>query len=101
MIKPMNETWGFYGTSKGNYELPEEKLASIYDKVAKLLVQELAISERKAQCFLDSRFGRHFSDALSFEGINKKSAERTFVIAAKKLVRKGGWTKLIVNQEIF
>jgi len=66
MIKTTNIEWGFFGTSKRNYDLRNSQTEELYNWTAKKLMKEIKVSEAVVVQFLDSKMGRHFSDALSF-----------------------------------
>lgn len=55
-----NEGWGFYGTMGGHAE-------SAWPQAMTIIANELGESLEAVRWFLDSRYGRHFADAVRNE----------------------------------
>lgn len=67
LISTQNESYGFFGTSQSNYGLSVREAARLFNAVAQHMVASgFAPSADAARDFLDSRYGRHFADALSY-----------------------------------
>lgn len=63
--KPMqtaNEEWGFWGTSIRN----EYNAEMAWGATSEFLIAKFSLSAELARDVLDSRFGRHLADELSF-----------------------------------
>lgn len=88
MIKTTNPEWGFFGTTQRNYNFSDEATERLFDVTAQMLSKQLKLSAPQIVSFLDSRYGRHFSDELSFHGAKDGMAEKDFVGVVRKYLKK-------------
>lgn len=86
-----NQEWGFWGTSKANGYDAE----LTWDTTSRFLAENFDLSPEQARNVLDSRFGRHLADDLSFiegePGIAKgpSSAKAVSKHLASRITDKG------------
>jgi hypothetical protein len=76
LYKSNNLEWGFFGTSQRNYDLSESQTEIFFDfavrELNKLSVSNYLKTTHQTQeklfpiDYLDSRYGRHLSDSISF-----------------------------------
>lgn len=70
-----NKAWGFYGTLKSNYELSDADAEQVFSYMEDALVSRMGIEATKAGLFLDSKYGRHLADELSFSMDNAEGVK--------------------------
>ncbi len=66
MISTRNKSWGFYGASVNSYELGAREMSQLWGAAIKEIMNYTGWPEEISRDFLDSRYGRNFSDDLSF-----------------------------------
>jgi hypothetical protein len=66
-IVTANESWGFFGTLQSNNGVSVREAADLFNRAGQHLIARGFVRDaEQAVAFLDSRYGRHFADALSF-----------------------------------
>lgn len=84
-----NETFGFWGESKINRY---ENVEGLWKDMSLLLMDVFNASPEVVRQTLDSRFGRHLADELSFVKGGKVTPE-TAVHHAIELLKRSDWRK--------
>jgi hypothetical protein len=100
-ITTKNEEYGFYGTSKVNSDLSGKDTAKLFDIAArKIKALRPKLSDQTVQRILDSKFGRHLADELSFhvEG-SMNDADVSALTKAFDSALKKGWVVKSIDQE--
>lgn len=98
-IQSQNKEWGFYQTMRLNYDIEEATMDRIFDQVGHSIAQSLAVSEDQARFFLDSRYGRHFADELSFNGAKAGLTEKDLIDIAERVIEESQWVKLETHNQ--
>lgn len=88
MIKSTNPDWGFFGTTQRNYNFSDEATERLFDATAQMLSKQFKLSAPQIVSFLDSKYGRHFADELSFHGAKDGITEKDFVGVVRKYLKK-------------
>jgi len=88
ILKTENTEWGFFGASTTNGYANVEAL---WSAMSLLLIEVFEISPEHARRVLDSRFGRHLSDELSF--IKGKLTPETAASHVAELLKDYGWRR--------
>lgn len=63
-IASRNETWGFYGTLRGNLKLSDAETAEVFDQAVRFTAKRMDMDLDAARRFLDSILGRHIADKV-------------------------------------
>lgn len=92
-VQSQNKVWGFYGTTQTNYGIADSVMDQVYDAAAKALTNMLGVSIDEARVFLDSKYGRHFSDELSFHGAKAGVSEPKLVEIIEETIEEAHWVK--------
>jgi len=100
-IQPLptaNERWGFWGTSKQNGY--DAKLT--WDTACSFLAKHFDLTAEQCRTLLDSRFGRHLADDLSFieggNGIaNGPTSDKAIIKHLEMRIADKGWRDCFEN----
>lgn len=65
-LKTRNPDFGFYATAQGNYSLSGAEQDAAWEAAMAALIERHGAEAEDVRNFLDSRYGRHFADALTF-----------------------------------
>ena len=68
-----NKKWGFYGTLRDNFKLEASLVGKLFDSAADKIAQLPGATRKLADEYLDSVYGRHLADNMSFFGAKKGS----------------------------
>lgn len=86
-----NETWGFWGTTERN-GYPVE-LA--WEAASRFLAARFELSAVRTRDLLDSRFGRHLADDLSFAGADLTAEIITAHLEARFSPERRDWVRWV------
>lgn len=81
-LKTRNPEYGFYATAQSNWSLSGAEQAAAWDAAMAALIERHGAEAEDVRNFLDSQYGRHFANALTFFG-------RESVMAAIAAYREG------------
>lgn len=88
VLKTENEIWGFWGTSERN----GWDMKMSWEAAFIFLSERFSISSEKTRDLLDSRFGRHLSDDLSFIKSPLTTESITAHLKARFAADRADWT---------
>lgn len=104
-ITTKNTVWGFFGTIQTNYSFSDTVSARLFDATGQMLAKKLKLPVEQIVCFLDSKYGRHFADELSFHGAADGMTDKAFVGVVRKFLvnadRKNWVLREARTQEIY
>ncbi len=66
ILKTRNPDFGFFATAQGNYKLSDAEQDAAWSAAMHALMALHGAQAEDARNFLDSRYGRHFADSLTF-----------------------------------
>lgn len=93
-----NKDWGFYGTIKSIFDLSGRDTDKVFDFAENLISKIYDIKDEKSSEFLDSKWGRHLADEITFH-VKKYDLELEEIKeAVKKTIEGAKWISKPVKQ---